>query len=279
MGSNGGLFNGGHIMIILPIEGIEATFALMPVVGILGALAIGGALGIGSSLLERSTSRQGGPVQLPGLIPKQEGAGFLRQAIGAAGQPSPFNSQIQSILNPQTSAFAGPLQDAILNPSFAPQGANQQNLINQILAQRQGQFNALGIGSAPGTQAAVAASAAPALAQFQQQNVSNLAAGRELDFAGQRLNLDVFNSLSNDDLQRLQVKINTLLRGAQFGQTTTAQQPGRAGFDLLGSALGGASAGLGVSGAFGGRGGGGGGSAVPAFNLNQPASLGGRLTL
>jgi hypothetical protein len=131
------------------------------------------------------------------------------------------------------------LQQAILNPSFAPKGANQQALINQILEQRQGQFNALGIGSAPGTQAAVAAAAAPALAQFQQQHVQNLQAGQQGEFVNRQLNLGEFTGLSADDRQRLQMRINALLQGAQFGQTTTVQQPGRPGIDVLGGALGG----------------------------------------
>jgi len=236
-------------MVILPIEGIEATFALVPVVGILGALALGGALGIGSSLLERATSKQGGPVQIPGLIPRTEGQGFLRQAIGAAGQPSPFQSQIQGILNPPASPFAGPLQQATLNPSFAPQGANQQAIINQILAQRQGQFNALGIGSAPGTQAAVAAAAAPALAKFQQQNIQNLQAGQRLNLQGRELDANTLFAALRNSLAERGININTLLEGARFGQTRIAQQPGRKGFDVLGSALGGANAVLGVSGA------------------------------
>lgn len=234
---------------ILPIEIPELsnlTTMFMPVVGLVGmagALALGAGAGIASGLIGRATSKRGGPVQLPGLIPRSEGAGYLRQAIGAAGQPTGFDPQIQKILNPPTSPFAAPLQQAILNPSFAPQTGAQQAIINQILAQRQGQFNALGIGSAPGTQAAVAAAAAPALAQFQQQHIGNLLSGQKIGLQGRELDANiVFRVLANKLAER-NININTLLAGAELGQPVTAQQPGRAGFDVLGSAGGGAALG------------------------------------
>ena len=217
----------------------------------------------GLGIFGQPSQGESGPTQIPNLFTAEQGRGFAGRADVLAGQRTrnPFLSQLQdqfgeqspfqgalnqATLNPQASPFRQTLQDAILNPNFAPRSEAEQNLVGQAFSGRQGQFNALGIGSSPAAQSAIAAAGAGTLANLRQNQIGNLFAGQQQFGADEQRNignllagqgqfgLDQSRTLQNllgasgqfgrQDLASKGLNIEALLRLANLGQPRFDQQ-------------------------------------------------------
>ncbi len=116
------------------------------------------AVGIGGGLFGSPQTSYPGA----GVIPKKQAAGYVGQGVNLSQQP--IDQGLQDYL-----------RNLLMNPNYAPQTQNQTNLVNQLYSGRQAQFNNLGIGDSPAAQTSIAAAAAPALQNFNQNSISNIA--------------------------------------------------------------------------------------------------------
>ncbi len=187
--------------------------------------------------------------EISGLFPRAEGAGFARGAVSSAQNPFGFTGDLRDLIAQQrgqqrvgdpnflqnvqgqlSGALGTPVQQGGITPE-------QQNILNQIFSQRQSTFENLGIGPSPAAQSAVAASAAPALAQFRQQEVQNRQGdigqllqatqlGQGIEFGGRNLDLGLIDKILA--AQRLQ------LGGTQL-QTQAGLQAAQLGLPQLGT--------------------------------------------
>ena len=170
---------------------------------------------------------------MPGVLSREQGAGYATQAGTLAGQP--INPNLQSLLegnlmNRPASPYQQSLQDALVNPSqFGGLSQSEQNLVDQAYSGRQAQFNALGIGQSPLAQSAIAAAGAPTLAALRQQRVSNLFQGQsQFDTQqGQFMN-NLLQAIQQGAAVRGQT-IDEFLNLAKLGQPQLGQQANATG--------------------------------------------------
>ena len=161
-------------------------------------------------------------VEIPGLFSKEQGREFIQSAVGETRQPLRFDEILRQRFEErrQPSPFRERVTESLLSPEFGQDlSSSEQALIDQIFAQRQGTFNALGIGSAPGSQAAIAAAAAPTLVGLRQQEIGNLL-GAEQQFSQTDLaDIDRILGAQSVGLGSRQLDISTLLQAGKLGQT------------------------------------------------------------
>lgn len=133
------------------------------------------------------------PVQIPGIYSRpqaQQFANLAAQLLGVQFDPEFFGGGAQqglggiggNIFNsgwlsggPSTGSFGNKqllsLSGGVGAPNLDPATLE---LVNQAMAARQGQFNALGIGASPAAQYGVAAAAAPTLADYRNMKIAQL---------------------------------------------------------------------------------------------------------
>lgn len=185
--------------------------------------------------------------EVPGVLSRERGGEFAEQAGALAGQPinqnlqalleqnlmnrpnSPYGSSLQSrLLSPDAGPYQGALQRELTGPAqFGGLSESENNLVNQAYSGRQAQFNALGIGSSPLAQSAIAAAGAPTLVGLRQQRIQDLLSGQgqfQQQQQNQTQNLltgqGQFGTQQNEFLQNL---LQSLQQGsAQRGQTLSS---------------------------------------------------------
>lgn len=127
--------------------------------------------------------------QFPGLTGTPEGQQIWDQLQAIFGSPGTSDSVGMS------SAFQGPLQDAILNPQFGPTSESETAFLDSIMSLTQGQSSLRGLG--PATQGGLAQNLAGPLMQLRNQQIGNLSGafgqdigirGQDIDQRGQDLN-------------------------------------------------------------------------------------------
>jgi len=184
--------------------------------------------GGGKGLLNAITGRpeSSGPVEIPGLYNRAEGAGYARRAAGMTGQPSRYESILDTRLRtPPRSPYETALNDRLTGPaSFEPMSDAEKALVNQAYSGRQATFNELGIGASPGAQTSIAAAAAPTLAGLRQQGTENLFKGQALFDERQLAELDQLLKAGGIEQSGRAIDIDALLKAAEFGMPRVAQQ-------------------------------------------------------
>lgn len=148
----------------------------------------------------------------------QQANPFTQQAVTASplamqqAGASPVTSQNSNISPQVSSAYGGELQKQLLNPSFNP-NAVQMSLLNKANDMTNALSSARGLGASSDLEKMAALS--PMLANFQQQNVSNLMGANQADIS-QQLAQNQFglsqNQMNNQFGQAAQIANN------QFGQ-------------------------------------------------------------
>jgi len=93
---------------------------------------------------------------------------LFQQGVGTTTQHSPYDQ---------------PLSNALLNPSYEPTSAAQQNMLNSLMDLTAGRGAVRGLGSP--TQSSLAQSIAPTLEQMNQNQISGLTAARGQDITQQ----------------------------------------------------------------------------------------------
>jgi len=159
-----------------------------------------------------------GPVEIPGLYSRAEGAGYARRAAGMTGQPSRYESLLDTRLRmPTRSPYETALTDRLTGPaSFEPMSDAEKELVRQAYSGRQSTFNALGIGASPGAQTSIAAAAAPVLAGLRQQGTENLFKGQGMFDERQLAELDQLLKAGGLEQSGRQIDIDALLKAAGF---------------------------------------------------------------
>lgn len=225
--------------------------------GLVGASVVGGLIKGATQRPSRTTVKE-----IPGVFGREEAAEFGRGAIGAAQTPFGFTGDLRDLIAQQRGRapvgdpgflqnVQGQLTQRLSTP--APQGdisPAQQDILNQIFSQRQSTFENLGIGPSPAAQSAVAAAAAPALAQFRQQEQVNRRGdigqllqatqlGQGIEFGGRELDLGLVDRILGAQRVQLggsQLQAQTGLGAAQLGRVGTGQESvgARPGLDLFG---------------------------------------------
>ena len=173
---------------------------------------LGGLFGSGGTTTSTSVR------ELPGIF------GGGREKAGQLG------SQIEQLLGSQP-GFLEQLRGELTQPSFGPQSASQQAILDSIIDLTQGQTATRGLG--PATQGALGQAIAPTIAGFQQQRVGNLAQALGLEQAGRGQQLGGLLELAG--LAAPQPLVT---------QRQTTKQPGL-GTSILGGLAGGVGTGLG----------------------------------
>jgi hypothetical protein len=164
-----------------------------------------------------------GPVEIPGLYNRAEGAKYARKAVAAADDPLRHTRTFDNTFM-QQNPYESMYRDRLQNPNFARTSDAERALVEQAYAGRQGTFNALGIGSSPAAQSAIAAAAAPTLAGLRQQDMDNTFRGSQQFDERRRGNLGALIENMGKELEARGLNINALLQAANFAIPQVATQ-------------------------------------------------------
>jgi hypothetical protein len=165
--------------------------------------------------------------EVPGVISRKRGGELAELGAAEAGRgvnPTLQGLLEQNLMNRPTSPYQSALDSALVNPAqFGGLSESENNLVDQAYSGRQAQFNALGIGSSPLAQSAIAAAGAGPLAQLRQQRVENLMTGQgQFDTRTSEFMKNLLESLKQSLALRGQT-LESYLNLARLGQPQTAQ--------------------------------------------------------